>query len=248
MKCAICHHEFGAGEVCQSCGADKFVGLGHYTGYQTPDSLQTPSSPNAPHPMPASAMPANMTACYACGEIIPAESKFCPYCSQKLWTECPKCGKVYSSQYPVCSECGTHRENYLAEIERQEQEKKRKEEEERRKHEEWLNSPEGQAELKRIKQEEAKKEAEKEAEQIRCKIKAEDDIMYGAISLTILVFVLVLASIMFYLPWVQYILMVFIITGFVFFKADSRIKKRLLEKRIENWKRKHPNHRATPYL
>lgn len=51
--------------------------------------------------------------CYACGEVIPAESKFCPYCSTSLWVQCPKCGKTYSSQYPACNQCGTNRKTYL---------------------------------------------------------------------------------------------------------------------------------------
>ena len=54
-----------------------------------------------------------MMFCYKCNNVIPNNSKFCPYCQIKLFTECPKCGTSYSSQYPACGQCGTNREEYL---------------------------------------------------------------------------------------------------------------------------------------
>ena len=38
-----------------------------------------------------------MMFCYKCNNVIPNNSKFCPYCQIKLFTECPKCGTSYSS-------------------------------------------------------------------------------------------------------------------------------------------------------
>lgn len=92
-----------------------------------------------------------MMFCYKCNNVIPGNSRYCPYCQVELFTTCPKCGVKYSSQYPVCNQCGTNREEYLRlqkiECERKEtierenrrkkeiQERKRQEEELRRKKE-----------------------------------------------------------------------------------------------------------------
>ena len=147
MKCAVCGKEFGTNNKCQHCGADKVTGLGNYNGYEAPVRGAYNNSSTASAPQPKIVTVDSMV-CHACGEIIPASSKFCPHCSHSLWVQCPKCGKTYSSQYPACSECGTNRKEY---IEKQQQEK-RKQEMERRRYEEWLNNtPEGQAEQERIK-------------------------------------------------------------------------------------------------
>lgn len=151
MKCSICKNEFGIGETCQHCGTDKVVALGNYNGYEAPVSGAYNNSSTASASQPKMVTVDSMV-CHACGEIIPASSKFCPHCSHSLWVECPKCGKTYSSQYPACSECGTNRKEY---IEKQQQEK-RMQEMERRRYEEWLNSPEGQAEQKRKEKEDTR--------------------------------------------------------------------------------------------
>lgn len=54
-----------------------------------------------------------MMFCYKCNNVIPGNSRYCPYCQVELFTTCPKCGVKYSSQYPVCNQCGTNREEYL---------------------------------------------------------------------------------------------------------------------------------------
>ena len=64
-----------------------------------------------------------MMFCYKCNNVIPNNSKFCPYCQIKLFTECPKCGEKYSSQYPACNNCGTNREEFL-QMQRREAERK----------------------------------------------------------------------------------------------------------------------------
>ena len=117
MKCAVCGKEFGTDNNCQHCGSDKFTGLGNYSGYNTPvgngnstilaeeiDSHHTSYMHQTEY--------VGSIACYACGEIIPSDSKFCPYCSKELYVKCPKCGHIYSSQYPACNQCGTNREKY----------------------------------------------------------------------------------------------------------------------------------------
>lgn len=58
--------------------------------------------------------------CYKCGNDIPSDSAYCPFCGIKLFVTCPKCGHVHSSQYPICNKCGTNRVE-LAEKQVQEQ-------------------------------------------------------------------------------------------------------------------------------
>ena len=64
-----------------------------------------------------------MMFCYKCNNVIPGDSRYCPYCQVELFTTCPKCGAKYSSQYPACSKCGTNRQEYL-QAQRREQERK----------------------------------------------------------------------------------------------------------------------------
>lgn len=144
MKCSNCGKEFGTGTHCQHCGVDRVTGLANYNGYNNSgDSSGYNSSNFGGSP--------KTTVCYACSEIIPLGSTFCPICGKKLLVACPNCGHEYSSQYPVCSKCGTNREEY--------NERKRREEEERQRREkEWEESPERKAELKRKQEEREKKE------------------------------------------------------------------------------------------
>ena len=95
MKCNKCGQEFGKGETCQNCGADKVSALGEFSGYEsekrepvlgpkksTEKGNQTyfPSSPNA--------------VCPFCGEIIPADAEYCPFCRKAQKTKCLKCNKL----------------------------------------------------------------------------------------------------------------------------------------------------------
>ena len=195
MKCTICGKEFGEGATCQNCGVDRVTGLGNYSGYSAPSTVSSKASvPQSVNPhqnvtIEPKIVKVDSIVCYSCGEIIPADSKFCPHCSKDLWVKCPQCGKTYSSQYPACQYCGTNRAEYyererkrneqalkIIEAERKRKEKERIEREKARKqHEEWLKTPEGQAELerKRKAEEEAKKLKQK-AEQIKkdCELKA----------------------------------------------------------------------------
>ena len=145
MRCANCGKEFGNGTNCQSCGTDRVSGLANYSGYIGQDDNGYDSSDYGEQSFPRT------TVCYACSEIIPVGSTFCPACGKQLLVECPNCGHEYSSQYPVCSKCGTNREKYI--------ERKRREEAERkRKQKEWEQSPEYKAEIQRKKREQEKKE------------------------------------------------------------------------------------------
>ena len=146
MKCANCGMEFGSGTNCKNCGIDRVTGLANYSGYDGHTGNGHHSSSDK-----MEYVSNRTTACYACGEIIPVGSTFCPACGKQLLVECPNCGHEYSSQYPVCSKCGTNREKYI--------ERKRREEAERkRKQKEWEQSPEYKAEIQRKKREQEKKE------------------------------------------------------------------------------------------
>lgn len=184
MECSVCHKEFGNGEYCQHCGIDKFTGLANPHGYEIPSRKETaPSIPEeivdepsmSPEPLYVSNVVVEKTMiCWACGEIIPADSKYCPHCSTNLYVTCPKCGKEYSSQYPACNECGTNRVKFLEEQQRIEAwkraEAKRKmklnqqiQAQKRKEREEWEKTPEGKAELERrriIREEKKKKKQE----------------------------------------------------------------------------------------
>lgn len=126
MKCSVCGKEFGDGSNCQNCGVDRFTGLGNYRGYNVPintvmeDEEYVPYTEQRQQLVTKQYQTVNVGSivCYACGEVIPDNSKFCPYCSTELYVKCPKCGQTYSSQYPACNQCGTNREKYNKERER----------------------------------------------------------------------------------------------------------------------------------
>lgn len=118
--------------------------------------------------------PIGYMTCYKCGNTIPVDSEFCPFCGIKLFVTCPKCGHRHSSQYPICNKCGTNRENYLAEQRRLEQmrmieEQRRRDEEERRKREEQKR-----AEEERLRKETELKRAEEEKRRLELKRQEEE--------------------------------------------------------------------------
>ncbi len=132
MKCAVCGKEFGNGANCQYCGVDRVTGLGNYSGYNDPTGSNGYNSSNY-----GGYTSSKTTVCYACGEIIPSNSEYCPYCSKELYVKCPKCGNTYSSQFPACNKCGTNRRQYYRQLEAEKEEarrleEKRKQEQERR--------------------------------------------------------------------------------------------------------------------
>lgn len=132
MKCANCGKEFGSGTNCQNCGIDRVTGLGNYSGYNNPTGSSGNYSSNY-----GGYTSSKTTVCYSCGEIIPSDSEYCPYCSKELYVTCPKCGHHYSSQFPACNKCGTNRSQYYRKLEVEKEEarrleKERKQEQERR--------------------------------------------------------------------------------------------------------------------
>ena len=125
MKCAVCGKEFGEGVNCQSCGTDRVTGLANYSGYNNHGNNSDYNSSNK-----MEYVSNRTTVCYACGEIIPSDAEYCPYCRKKLYNSCPKCGKEYSSQFENCPKCGTNRHDYYLKQETKKQEEKRREKEE----------------------------------------------------------------------------------------------------------------------
>ena len=117
MKCNRCGQEFGKGNICQHCGADKVAALGEFSGYSTPKKRATKKSrqmidnqaatPSPQHVEP----PISTQICWKCGEIIPL-GNYCPVCGQELFRKCPQCGNQYSSQYHICPNCGTNHLEY----------------------------------------------------------------------------------------------------------------------------------------
>ena len=71
----------------------------------------TPSSDGSSHSTP------EVIVCYKCGNTIPSSSQYCPVCQVQLYNVCPKCGHKYSAQYQSCDQCGTNRNQYLAQQE-----------------------------------------------------------------------------------------------------------------------------------
>ena len=117
------------------------------------DELVSSEDKNVSLPLHGQPAQPQMMFCYKCNQVIPANSAFCPWCQTELFVTCPKCGNKYSSQYPSCNQCGTNRENYIIE---QQKEKARMLEEER------------QREIIRQKElEERRRKEEKEAERRR---------------------------------------------------------------------------------
>lgn len=133
MKCSNCGREFGNDINCQNCGVDRVTGLGNYNGYDRPTGNHEYHNSRGSSRYSSNNgefVSTKTTICYACSEIIPADSMFCPYCKKELLVTCPKCGKTYSTQYPVCNQCGTDRHDYYLKLEARKQKERRREREE----------------------------------------------------------------------------------------------------------------------
>ena len=167
MQCNKCGKEFGEGVICQHCGVDRVTGLAGYHGYETPSGNGSilPSSENAngittpSRPTYASQVVEEKTMfCYACNEVIPADSDFCPVCGQKLFIVCPNCGSKYSSKFEICNKCGTNRVQF--EQQRLERERIAKEERIRKEKEQKIREEKKREEERRIAEEKRQREEE----------------------------------------------------------------------------------------
>jgi predicted RNA-binding Zn-ribbon protein involved in translation (DUF1610 family) len=221
MKCAACGKEFGDGGNCQHCGVDRVTGLANYNGYNNSGDSSGYNSSNY------GASP-KITVCYACSEIIPLNSTFCPVCGKKLLVICPKCGMEYSSQYPVCSKCGTNREQYYKQQEAERQRTIKEDEERQRKQREW-------------------EKREKERQQLQddvVKLRRElSDSGIGCITTCCICFALVLV-----LPYTGINVFVYLALVICVFIIGMIITNTLEHNRIEKWKEEHPNDPRKNYL
>ena len=123
MRCNKCGQEFGKGDTCQHCGADKVSALGEFSGYSTPNNKQTTVKNSISSPASQHIEPITSQICWKCGEIIPL-GKFCPVCGQDLFQVCPKCQTQYSSQYHICPNCGTNHIEFETELKRKKEHEK----------------------------------------------------------------------------------------------------------------------------
>lgn len=158
MKCSVCGKEFGEGTNCQYCGVDRVTGLANFGSYGTSDYQRT----NTSHNDLIYNSPKTMV-CYACNEIIPSNSEYCPYCKKKLYETCPKCGATYSSRFKVCNKCGTDRREFLN--------RQRKEE--------------GQ-----IREKEKEQQYKKEAQLVKSELKPSLTIIYAPVAIIMFIFFL----------------------------------------------------------
>ena len=240
MKCSKCGKEFGEGVNCQYCGVDRVTGLANYGGYDTLagnlNGQRINTSPNgSSSDNGGNSCPKTMV-CYACNEIIPADSLFCPYCRKKLWVKCPNCGHEYSSQYPNCNKCGTNLNQYLKD--REEEKRIKKAEEEKKKAEEEAKKAKEEAEMK----------IKSDAIDLEASLNPQGTFFVWSMTLLI-VSIILFAFLYKYFPdigllWFFTCLVPGAVSPFIaiaigFIVGESRLKK---------WKQEHPNDPRRKYL
>jgi len=236
MKCSVCGKEFGEGVNCRNCGVDRVTGLANYNGYGTSDHHGTNTSH---YDSSYNSSPKTMV-CYACSEIIPSDSEYCPHCRKKLYKICPKCGNKYSSQYLNCNQCGTNRKEYY-----EQKEKERR------------------AELERQKTEQENRAIQIEAIKLQDQLKASESslqkcsgyILFLAIAMSI---ILLLVSCFFedYFFKEHFLLklsilgviILFFITGGIIGDIGNKIEEKRTQHNVSQWKREHPNDPRSKYL
>lgn len=175
MKCTICGKEFGNGTNCQNCGIDRVQGLASYGGGFSPSTKQGPGTRQRDDKgrfVNANKLQTmgNFEACFACSEIIPNDSEYCPKCGKKLKEKCPKCGNMCSAQFEYCNKCGTNRAEYARELKRKEQEEKKKRKLAEQKKCEAEEAARKQEQIRKQREEEERRRQE---EEIRKKSEAE---------------------------------------------------------------------------
>lgn len=229
MRCSVCGKEFGERLNCQNCGVDRVTGLANYRGYsstnndanQRYNTSQDYSSYNGGYSFPKTMV------CYACSEIIPSDSEYCPHCRKKLYETCPKCGARYSSQFQVCNKCGTDRNQYYLKLEAQKAADKAKEEAEKEKKE---------REKKEIR-------VREEASELRRRLGGK------ALAYWWLLYLVLLCSTPFLIDGTDgTILFSLIIGGLCIGIAGQYIIIWLEKERITKWKQEHPNDPRSKYL
>lgn len=221
MRCAVCGKEFGEGVNCLHCGVDRVTGLANYNGYGSSNYQEANTSY---YDSSYNSSPKTMV-CYACSEIIPADSEYCPHCRKKLYETCPKCGAKYSSQYRVCNKCGTDRSQYYLKLEAKKQEDRRRERAR-------------QIEI------EHEKELSQEAFKLCSQIRGDWVGIWWVVSVLIPFIIVGFAS-----EIVGGMVVISVIVGCLFVGAIGQaIIQDLGRKKVERWKQEHPNDPRSKYL
>lgn len=216
MKCANCGKEFGSGTNCQNCGIDRVSGLANYSGYNNSGGGNNYDSLSYGEQISPKTM-----VCYACEEIIPANSEYCPHCRKKLFETCPKCGNKFSSQYLNCNQCGTNLKQYL------------KEEKER----EWKRTEEA------IKVQ-LKEQHQREAQSLKDSLTlSKTNIVTIVLTAWILFCLTPLYTFSGYGSLLLIIGVSILLWGIVYIICES-----ITNSRIEKWKLEHPNDPRSKYL
>ena len=215
MRCSKCGKEFGEDTNCQHCGVDRVTGLANYNGYGTSDYQGANTSH---YDSSYNSSPKTMV-CYACSEIIPSDSEYCPHCRKKLFEICPKCGNKFSSQYLNCNQCGTNLKQYL------------KEEKER----EWKRTEEA------IKVQ-LKEQHQREAQQIKNELTPSFTIIYAPLAIVLLLLLFNTNS----LP--DFVLIISPVLILIWCSIAMVVCTSIRNSRIEKWKQEHPNDPRSKYL
>ncbi|MBR5191820.1 MAG: SPFH domain-containing protein [Clostridia bacterium] len=100
MKEAAKNPGVGGGFASAGIGVGAGLGIGSMMAGAFNESKQE---------QPKNDKSVNTTKCTKCNAEIPAKSKFCPECGEKIITAkfCPECGAKLSGSSKFCSECGT---------------------------------------------------------------------------------------------------------------------------------------------
>ena len=222
MRCSVCGKEFGTGCNCQHCGVDRVTGLANYGGYNPSTGSNSDRSDKYQQYGSSSnggCNSFNTMICYACEEIIPANSEYCPHCRKKLFETCPKCGNKFSSQYYNCNQCGTNLKQYL------------KEEKER----EWKRTEEA------IKVQ-LKEQHQREAQQIKNELTPSFTIIYAPLAIVLLLLLFITNR----LP--DFVLIISPVLILIWCSIAMVVCTSIRNSRIEKWKQEHPNDPRSKYL
>ena len=244
MKCNICGKEFGKGTNCQSCGIDRVQGLASYSGFSPSPSRSSDTrqrNDNGRYVSLNNMQSGNtLAACFACGEIIPNDSEFCPKCGKKLIEKCPNCGSICSTQYEYCNKCGTNRAEYIrAQKKKEQEEKQRKAQEEQRKREEAKRREIEQLRQKQLQEEESRKKAE--AFNLKVEIENQGETLYH-IGLAVIIIIFLFICIIFGIKNIALGIFVFWPISFIVLLEIHEVFREKREKnRLEKYKRTHPD-------
>ena len=109
MKDAANNTGMGGSFMGVGVGVGAGAGIGQMMADAMRTNQQTAQNTSAVATGAAAGVAAGMATCAKCGAAIPATSKFCPECGEKVNAKrfCPECGKEVAPGAKFCPECGT---------------------------------------------------------------------------------------------------------------------------------------------